>query len=70
MGWHCMTIWECELKHGVRERTLEALVYTLNHIYLKDNTMEYTLAERDDLQIAAEPSPDHKETAYPEHGNK
>jgi DNA mismatch endonuclease (patch repair protein) len=34
MGWHSITIWECELKPSKRERTLEALVYTLNRILL------------------------------------
>ena len=36
MGWHCITIWECELKPKVREQTLESLAYTLNHIWLQD----------------------------------
>ena len=36
MGWHCITIWECELKPHRREETLEALAFTLNHIWLKD----------------------------------
>lgn len=55
MGWHCMTIWECELKHNVRERTLEALVYTLNQIYLKDHTIRYADPDLDEIGIAAEP---------------
>ena len=63
MGWHCMTIWECELKNGVRERTLEALAYTLNRIFLKDNTLEYSLPEENDMQIAAESSPQSNESA-------
>ena len=25
MGWHCITIWECELKPKLREKTLESL---------------------------------------------
>ena len=25
MGWHCITIWECQLKPKVREATLESL---------------------------------------------
>ena len=29
MGWHCITIWECQLKPKVREATLESLSYTL-----------------------------------------
>ena len=37
MGWHCMTIWECELKPKVREQTLESLAFTLNHIWMKDH---------------------------------
>ena len=37
MGWHCITIWECQLKPKVREKTLDSLAYTLNHIYLQDH---------------------------------
>lgn len=29
MGWHCITVWECQLKPSVREKTLEALAFTL-----------------------------------------
>ena len=36
MGWHCITIWECQLKPKIRMQTLESLAYTLNHIYLED----------------------------------
>ncbi|MBO4839782.1 MAG: DNA mismatch endonuclease Vsr [Bacteroidaceae bacterium] len=36
MGWHCITIWECELKPKLREQTLDSLAYTLNHIWLQD----------------------------------
>lgn len=36
MGWHCITIWECQLKSSVRDMTLESLEYTLNHIFLSD----------------------------------
>ncbi len=38
MGWHCITVWECELKPAKREETLEALAFTLNHIYLQDHS--------------------------------
>lgn len=55
MGWHCITVWECELKPGVRERTLEALAYTLNQIFLKDRTIEYVVPETDEMGFAAEP---------------
>jgi len=54
MGWHCITVWECELKPAVRERTLCALEYTLNRIYLKDHATRYTLPDEEDSQMAAE----------------
>ena len=37
MGWHCITVWECELKPSKREETLKSLVYTLNKIWLEDH---------------------------------
>ena len=33
MGWHCITVWECELKPSKREETLESIAFTLNHDY-------------------------------------
>jgi DNA mismatch endonuclease (patch repair protein) len=38
MGWHCITVWECELKPSKREETLDSIAFTLNHIYLQDRT--------------------------------
>ena len=38
MGWHCITVWECELKPKVLEKTLDSLAYTLNHIFLQDHS--------------------------------
>lgn len=59
MGWHCITIWECELKKDKRDKTLESLAFTLNHIYLQDHSIAYPrIEEESDYQIAAEPSPD------------
>ena len=37
MGWHCITVWECELKPAKREDTLNALALTLNKIWLDDH---------------------------------
>ncbi len=37
IGWHCITIWECELKPQIRENTLESLAFTLNKIFLSDH---------------------------------
>ena len=39
MGWHCITVWECELKPKVREQTLKALVFTLNKIWLEEHAV-------------------------------
>ena len=36
MGWHCISIWECELKPNKREATLQSLEFTLNRIFLLD----------------------------------
>ena len=56
MGWHCITVWECQLKSAVRMHTLESLVYTLNRIYLQDHSVSrYRLPEDDGLSMAAEP---------------
>lgn len=35
MGWCVMTIWECQLKPAVREKTLLKIEYYLNHTFLK-----------------------------------
>ena len=54
MGWHCITIWECELKPQKREQTLVSLEYTLNHIFLKDHTVNYYINEEEETLRAAE----------------
>ena len=71
MGWHCITVWECELKPSRREETLESIAFTLNHIWLQDRTRSQGTPEPhgipyDDedgdmpLPAAAEASPDYK----------
>ena len=56
MGWHCITIWECQLKPKVRIQTLESLAYTLNHIFLEDRKIKtYELPDTDSTLMAAEP---------------
>ena len=37
MGWHCITVWECELKPLKREATMKSLAFTLNKIWLEDH---------------------------------
>ena len=36
MGWHCITVWECELIPKKREETLDSIAFTLNNIWLQD----------------------------------
>ncbi|MCR4995014.1 MAG: very short patch repair endonuclease [Bacteroidales bacterium] len=36
MGWHTVTVWECELSPKRREQTLQSLAFTLNRIFLDD----------------------------------
>lgn len=53
MGWHCITIWECELRPNVRENTLRSLAYTLNKIFLQDRSIRrYDIPEEKYLMAA------------------
>ena len=59
MGWHCITVWECELTPKKREETLESIAFTLNHIWLQDHgakAIPYPKLDEEDMQmpIAAE----------------
>ena len=40
MGWHSITIWECELKPNKKDATLQSLVYTLSKIFLQDHKVK------------------------------
>lgn len=40
MGWHCITVWECELTPKKREETIESIAFTLNHIWLQDHRIK------------------------------
>ena len=60
MGWHTITIWECELKPGKREDTLKSLAYTLNKIFLQDRTVKQYEIPEEEPMMAAEDVP----TAY------
>ena len=61
MGWHTIVIWECELKPAVREKTLESLAFTLNHIFLEDHHIRRYELPEEKLAMAAEPDPRHRE---------
>lgn len=55
MGWHCITVWECELKPQVREKTLTSLAYTLNRIFLHDHgAATYEIADEAPMMAAEE----------------
>ncbi len=54
MGWHCITIWECELEKDKRKQTLASLTYTLNHIYLQDRVATYPTSTEWQGDMAAE----------------
>lgn len=59
MGWHCITVWECELTPKKREETIESIAFTLNHIWLQDHRIKeipYPKMEEEDslMQKAAE----------------
>lgn len=59
MGWHCITVWECQLKPAVREQTLESLAFTLNRIWLNDHSVrKYELNEEAPGMVAEDGSPD------------
>ena len=61
MGWKVMTIWECQLKPAVREKTLLEVEYWINHSYLQqlrrlpDKSVEPPEPEKADGNVAAEP---------------
>lgn len=54
MGWHSITIWECELKPKVREKTLESLAFTLNKIFLQDHSVKQDEILETEPMMAAE----------------
>ena len=49
LGWHCITIWECQLRSPICQQTLTSLEFTLNHIFLKDHTVEYPQLEEEEV---------------------
>lgn len=57
MGWHSITVWECELKSGKREKTLSSLAYTLNRIFMADHKIKcYDITEDPHYAMVAEDS--------------
>ena len=61
MGWHTVTIWECELKATKREKTLESLAFTLNKIFLQDfRVKQYEIPEKKSMVAVEDISNDYK----------
>lgn len=55
MGWHCITVWECELTPSKREGTIESIAFTLNHIYLQNHSVHkpYDITEEESGMLMA-----------------
>ena len=53
MGWHCIVVWECELKNNNKEKTLNSIAYTLNKLFLMNYSVQYELQD-DEIQGVAE----------------
>ena len=54
MGWHCITVWECELKPQKREETLDSIAFTLNHIWLQNHgakVVQYPSFDENDMKL-------------------
>lgn len=60
MGWSVMTVWECQLKPAVREKTLSEIEYYINKTFLdryrQKTKVIYSDRENEMLQNVAEPS--------------
>lgn len=60
MGWSVMTVWECQLKPAVREKTLSEIEYYINKTFLdryrQTTKVLYSDRENEMLQNVAEPS--------------
>ena len=55
MGWHSITIWECELKPNKKDATLQSLVYTLSKIFLQDHKVKrHELPEEETPMMVAD----------------
>lgn len=44
MGWHCITLWECQLKPQNRQSTLDSLLVLLSRILLADHSLNPIVA--------------------------
>ena len=58
MGWHCVTVWECQLMPKLRNDTLRVLEYTISHLFINDVSVpavaQYGDAVEGDALMAAD----------------
>ena len=54
MGWHSITLWECQLKPAKREKSLESLAHTLYRIFLEDHKPRKYVMQEETPAMAAE----------------
>ena len=54
MGWHSITLWECQLKPAKREKSLESLAHTLYRIFLEDHKPKKYVMPEETPTMAAE----------------
>ncbi|MDO4992789.1 MAG: very short patch repair endonuclease [Prevotellaceae bacterium] len=54
MGWHSITLWECQLKPAMREKMLSSLAFTLNHIFLEHHKVKRYELPDEPLAMVAE----------------
>ena len=55
LGWHCITVWECQLKPQVRQQTLESIAHALYRIFIQNHSRTYTSEEQHMQRVAEEP---------------
>ena len=64
MGWHSITIWECELMPAKRDNTLQSLLYTLSKIFLEDQKVKrYDYSDPDPDRMVADESQNESQNA-------
>ena len=65
MGWHCVTVWECQLMPKLRNDTLRALEYTISHIFINDVSVPAVAQYGDAVEGDALMAADAPDEGYP-----
>ena len=55
LGWHCITVWECQLKPQVRQQTLESIAHAQHRIFIQNHSRPYATKEQHMQRVAEEP---------------